>query len=138
MSENLKKFLEAVSKDENLREKAKAFVKNEDKEQAIAAAINLAKQLGIELAEADFEAPKEEISEEELAVVSGGKLFERSCPEAGQEADGWCFCVLPGGGGGTMLDDGAICGCACVGYGQGGDAKDDHWVCYCTAMGAGC
>ena len=66
MSENLKRFLEAVSKDENLREKAKAFVKNADKEQAIAAAINLAKQLGIELAEADFEAPKEEISEEEI------------------------------------------------------------------------
>ena len=78
------------------------------------------------------------ISEEELAAVSGGKLFERSCPEAGQEADGWCFCILPGGGGGTMLDDGAVCGCACVGYGQGGDAKDDHWVCYCTAMGCGC
>ena len=64
MSENLKKFLEAVSKDENLREKAEAVVKNADKEQAIAAAINLAKQLGIELTEADFEAPKEEISEE--------------------------------------------------------------------------
>ena len=77
MSENLKKFLEAVSKDENLREKAEAFVKNADKEQAIAAAINLAKQLGIELAEADFEAPEEEISEEELAVVSGGNLYNR-------------------------------------------------------------
>ena len=137
MSENLKQFFDLMNNDPEIKEKALAC--NElGKEKGLLALIELAKEQGMELSEADFEAPKEEISEEELAVVSGGKLFERSCPEAGQEADGWCFCVVPGGGGGTMLDDGAICGCACVGYGQGGDAKDDHWVCYCTAMGAGC
>ena len=137
MSENLKQFFNLLANNPEIKEKALAC--NElGKENGLLALIELAKEQGMELSEADFEAPKEEISEEELAVVSGGKLFERSCPEAGQEADGWCFCVVPGGGGGTMLDDGAICGCACVGYGQGGDAKDDHWVCYCTAMGAGC
>ena len=137
MSENLKQFFHLLANNPEIKEKALAC--NElGKEKGLLALIELAKEQGMELSEADFEAPKEEISEEELAVVSGGKLFERSCPEAGQEADGWCFCVVPGGGGGTMLDDGAICGCACVGYGQGGDAKDDHWVCYCTAMGAGC
>ena len=137
MSENLKQFFNLLANNPEIKEKALAC--NElGKEKGLLALIELAKEQGMELSEADFEAPEEEISEEELAVVSGGELFERSCPEAGQEADGWCFCVVPGGGGGTMLDDGAICGCACVGYGQGGDAKDDHWVCYCTAMGAGC
>ena len=137
MSENLKQFFNLLANNPEIKEKALAC--NElGKEKGLLALIELAKEQGMELSEADFKAPEEEISEEELAVVSGGKLFERSCPEAGQEADGGCGCVIPGGGGGTMLDDGATFGCACVGYGQGGDAKDDHWVCYCTAMGLGC
>ena len=129
MTENLKKFLEAVSKDEALQAKVNALESN--KETAMAGVIALAKELGIELTEADFAQPDGEISEDELETINGG-----GCPTAGT-VNNSCYCAAAGGGGGKQKDD-DIWGCACVAYGQGGDAKDDHWVCYCTAMGAGC
>ena len=124
MSENLKKFLETVSKDKALQDKVKAF--GSDREAALTGLIALAKEIGMDLSMADFEAPEGELAEDELIAVSGG---------AG--ADGVCFCAAAGGGGGHMLDDDATFGCACAVYGQGGDGKDDHIVCICFISGGG-
>ena len=128
MTENLKKFLEAVSKDEALQAKVNALESN--KETAMAGVIALAKELGIELAEADFAQPDGEISEDELETINGG-----GCPTAGT-VNNSCYCAAAGGGGGKQKDE-DIWGCACVAYGQGGDAKDDHTTCMCVLYGHG-
>jgi len=128
MTENLKKFLEAVSKDEALQAKVNALESN--KETAMAGVIALAKELGIELTEADFAQPDGEISEDELETINGG-----GCPTAGT-VNNSCYCAAAGGGGGKQKDD-DIWGCACVAYGQGGDAKDDHTTCMCVLYGHG-
>ena len=128
MTENLKKFLEAVSKDEALQAKVNALESH--KETAMAGVIALAKELGIELTEADFAQPDGEISEDELETINGG-----GCPTAGT-VNNSCYCAAAGGGGGKQKDD-DIWGCACVAYGQGGDAKDDHTTCMCVLYGHG-
>ena len=128
MTENLKKFLEAVSKDEALQAKVNALGSN--KETAMAGVIALAKELGIELTEADFAQPDGEISEDELETINGG-----GCPTAGT-VNNSCYCAAAGGGGGKQKDE-DIWGCACVAYGQGGDAKDDHTTCMCVLYGHG-
>lgn len=71
----MKSFLEAVSKDETLIAK----VVQMDKEALIA----LAKELGFDLTEADFEAQGGELNNDELNAVTGG---------------GECACVVGGGG----------------------------------------
>ena len=140
MTENMKKFLEAVSKDEALQ--AKVNVLASEKETAMAGVIAIAKELGIELTEADFAQPNGEISEDELEAVSGGMTVttqeDCGCPlsGSGQTVTDICICVAGGAGGGT-LDDGHVFGCACVAYGQGGDAKDDHTTCMCVLYGNG-
>ena len=128
MTENLKKFLEAVSKDEALQAKVNALESN--KETAMAGVIALAKELGIELTEADFAQPDGEISEDELETINGG-----GCPTAGT-VNNSCYCAAAGGGGGKQKDE-DIWGCACVAYGQGGNAKDDHTTCMCVLYGHG-
>lgn len=128
MTENLKKFLEAVSKDEALQAKVNALESN--KETAMAGVIALAKELGIELTEADFAQPDGEISEDELETINGG-----GCPTSGT-VNNSCYCAAAGGGGGKQKDE-DIWGCACVAYGQGGDAKDDHTTCMCVLYGHG-
>ena len=128
MSENLKKFFESVSKDEVLQEKMNAL--SADRENAVACIIALAKELGIELTEADFAQPDGEISEDELETINGG-----GCPTAGT-VNNSCYCAAAGGGGGKQKDE-DIWGCACVAYGQGGDGKDSHWECVCLFMGDG-
>ena len=129
MTENLKKFLEAVSKDEALKAKVNALESN--KETVTAGVIALAKELGIELSEADFAQPDGEISEDELGAISGGMGSPGSCTNSA------CWCTVGGGGGGRMLDDNSAFGCACAVYGQGGDGKDDHQVCICVVVGEG-
>ena len=128
MSENLKKFFESVSKDEVLQEKMKAL--SVDRENAAAYIIALAKEIDIELSEADFAQPDGEISEDELETINGG-----GCPTAGT-VNNSCYCAAAGGGGGKQKDE-DIWGCACVAYGQGGDAKDDHTTCMCVLYGHG-
>ena len=128
MTENLKKFLEAVSKDEALQAKVNALESN--KETAMAGVIALAKELGIELTEANFAQPDGEISDDELETINGG-----GCPTAGT-VNNSCYCAAAGGGGGKQKDE-DIWGCACVAYGQGGDAKDDHTTCMCVLYGHG-
>ena len=104
MTENLKKFLEEVSKDEALQAKVNALESN--KETAMADIIALAKELGIELTEADFAQPDGEISEDELETISGGytvtKHDDCGCPISGSGTtiSNFCYCVAGGGGGG--------------------------------------
>ncbi len=114
MSENMKKFLELVSKDETLKQKMQAF-KDMEPADAISAGITLAKELGIELTEADFAKEKSagELSDEELDAVAGGD----------------CGCFL--GGGGTITSEGEEYTCACVGMGGGA------YHCLCPVGGIG-
>ncbi len=123
MTENLKKFLEFVGANDELKEKAKEL-KAKNPEEAIKIAVAFAKENGFELTEADFEAPEGELSKCELADVAGG------------ESKGACICAVVGGGGGEE-PGGDTFGCVCVIYGQGGDGKDDHWQCWCVSGGAG-
>ncbi|MGN0154816.1 MAG: Nif11-like leader peptide family RiPP precursor [Lachnospiraceae bacterium] len=123
MSENLKKFLELVSKDETLKQKVLACNEME-KEDAIRTSIALAKEVGIELTETDF-AKKEsdsEMSDDELDAVVGGDD---------------CFCFFAGGGGGTDECDGKTYGCACIMFGQGGDGRASDVNCMCGVGGSG-
>ena len=123
MSENFKKFLEIVSKDEALKQKVLAF-KDMEKEDTIRAAIALAKELGIELTEADFSEKEanNELTDDELDAVAGGNV---------------CGCPLVGSGGGTDSRDGRTYACSCIGKGQGGDGREDDLNCSCTAVGTG-
>lgn len=111
MTENIKKFLELVSGNEELASKAK----NASKDEIIA----LAKEAGIALTEADFEAQSAEISDDELDAVTGGKK---------------CICALSGGGTGESSTGTKTC--ACVGYGQG-DMKNGKMRCQCPLAGSG-
>lgn len=95
MNENLKEFLRKAAEDPAWIEQNKDI---EDKDEAIAAAVAKAAELGIPLTEADFEAPDEELSEDELAAVAGGTK---------------CSCAV--GGGGTDDGYGDVCACVVVG-----------------------
>lgn len=111
MTETMKAFLEAVSKDE---EQGKKIRKMADKAEILAAA----KEMGYALTEADFEAPEGEMSEKELAGVSGG---------------GDCYCAA--GGGGTEGEWGdEVCACVFIGYGMGYMVHDR---CRCALYGYG-
>ena len=124
MSENLKKFLEMISEDETLKQKALAC-KDLEKDDEVRSVVALAKEMGIELTEADIIVEKEaegELSEDELTAVVGG---------------GGCGCAMVGGGGGTDDRDGHTYGCACVGYGQGGDGRANDTNCVCYVGGCG-
>ena len=113
-----------------------------NKETAMAGVIALAKELGIELAEADFAQPDGEISEDELETINGGYTITKhddcGCPISGSSTteSNFCYCAAAGGGGGKQKGE-DIWGCACVAYGQGGDAKDDHTTCMCVLYGHG-
>ncbi len=127
MSDNMKKFLELVSKDEKLKQRMQSF-NDMEPAAAISAGIALAKELGIELSEADFakEESGDELNDDELDAVAGGG-----------SADGLCVCSLAGGGGGTDRHDGDTYGCACAFYGQGGDGNADDFNCICVLGGVG-
>ena len=74
MNENLKKFLEEASKNEELKAKLSALT---DKEIAVDKAIELAKEYGFTLTAEDFQpADGAELSLDELDSVAGGGLFD--------------------------------------------------------------
>ncbi len=103
MSKNMKKFLEMASKDENLKNKLMELEKMESAE-AIRKGIALAKELGIELSEADFAKAEAsgELNDDELDAVAGG---------------GGGGCRYSGGGGSSCT------GCLMTGY----SAPLDRW-----------
>ena len=90
MTENMRKLLEIVSKDEALTAKIGAMGMEE--------ILALAKELGIELTEADLEKPAvQELDDDDLDTVAGG-------------SDVSCACAM--GGGGTKDDNDKTCACA--------------------------
>lgn len=91
MTENMKKLLEIVSGNEELVAKISAMGKDE--------LIALAKSLGAELTEADFE-QVHELSDDELDAVAGGGRCICSFGGGGKASEGekTCACVMGGGG----------------------------------------
>ena len=123
MTENMKKFLELVSKNEELGKK----LCEADKEAVIA----MAKELGIALTNADF-AQNNELSDDELDAVAGGGWDCGCFMGGGGTGDGeitfvgetvnqkTCACVLAGAGMATYSDgkDRSRCACALAGTGD--------------------
>lgn len=116
MTANMEALLKILSENSELGHKFAQM----DKQNLIASA----KELGVELTDADFAQP-ETMSDAELNAVAGG---------------GECVCVL--GGGGTQGGDDGVC--ACVAYGQGNVADDSQYVyrrgaprCQCFVGGTG-
>ena len=111
MNENLKIFLEAVSKDEALSAKVSA-------EKDANALVALAKDMGFELTASDFERSCE-LDDDELDDVSGGSDVSCACAMGGggtkDSNDKTCACVLAGGG--YSKNGGERCVCGFAGYG---------------------
>ena len=78
MNENLKKFLEEASKNEELKTKLKALT---DKDTDTEKAIEIAKEYGFTLTAEDFkETQGAVISDDELDQVAGGACFLGGTP----------------------------------------------------------
>ena len=112
MTENMQKFLEAVSKNEELTEKVGTMGQDE--------LIALAKELGIELTAADLEKPAvQELSDDDLDAVAGGGDVSCACAMGGGGTkdgnDKTCACVLAGAG--YSKNGGERCVCGFAGYG---------------------
>ena len=109
MTDNAKKFAEAVSKDEAMKKELEALGKND-----VAAVIKVAAKHGFTLTEEDFKAEAmEELDEDELEAVAGGA----------------CHCPVVGGGTGNGKQ------CACVVGGKG--ESDSGRLCVCVLAGIG-
>ena len=113
MTENMKKFLETVSKNEELTAKIGTMDKD--------ALIELAKELGIELTDADLEKPAaQELSDDDLDTVAGGGDVSCACAMGGggtkDNNDKTCACVLAGGGYAKSGRERCVCGFAGYGY----------------------
>ena len=113
MRDNVKHFLEEISARRERRLKALKARTQED-------LVALAKELGIDLSEDDFNIPEEclKVDEDELRAVSGG---------------GTCACVTGGYGKPSKKND-KECGCAIVGS---GDWINGYDRCVCFWGGGG-
>ena len=113
MNENLKKFLEMVSKDAELTSKVGA-------EKDVNVLIAMAKEMGIELTASDFEKPVEELADDELDTVAGGGDVSCACAMGGggtkDSNDKTCACVLAGAGYSKSGRERCVCGFAGYGY----------------------
>ncbi len=116
MTENMKRFLKAVSENDECFGRIKEASKDD--------LFAMAGELGVELTEADFAEAAAELSDDELNAVAGGG--ECICAvngggEANSIKEKMCLCVLGGGGEYSNLGDGG-CRCVCVlgGYGESG------------------
>jgi len=113
MTENMRKFLEAVSQNEEMTAKVGAMGKEE--------LIALAKELGIELTEADLEKPAvQELDDDDLDTVAGGSDVSCACAMGGggtkDSNDKTCACVLAGAGYSKNGWERCLCGFAGYGY----------------------
>ena len=113
MTENLKKFLETVSKDEALTAKVGTMGKAE--------LLALAKELGIELTEADLQKlAVQELGDDDLDTVAGGSDVSCACAMGGggtkDDNDKTCACVLAGAGYSKSGRERCVCGFAGYGY----------------------
>ena len=130
MTENGKKFLEQVSKDEALQvelqkaqsEALNTLLKDKGLEDAATKAgteamLKVASAHGFKLTAEDLKPAKlEALSEDEMKAVAGG--------------GGGCGCVFGGGGGGSGIS------CACVAAG-GGSSPEYKEACICPLIGTG-
>lgn len=117
MNKNLKKFMEEVTKEEKLRNRVIQINKDyEDKDDNIRELITFAKEIGINLNVEDFEPEDvEELSEEELDSVVGGKMVDYGLSwKHAYSSD--CFCAV--GGGGTADSMQKTCACVVGGAGE--------------------
>ena len=113
MTENMKKFLETVSKNEELTSKIGSMGKDE--------LLALAKELGIGLSEADLEKPAvEALNDDDLDTVAGGGDVSCACAMGGggtkDSNDKTCACVLAGAGYSKSGSERCVCGFAGYGY----------------------
>lgn len=113
MTENLKKFLEMVSKDETLS----AMVGTMGKKELLA----LAKELGLELTEADLATlAVQELDDDDLDTVAGGSNVSCACAMGGGGTkdvnDRTCACVAAGIGYDVNKVERCLCGFAGYGY----------------------
>ena len=111
MTENMQKFLEAVSKDNELAAKVGTLAKDE--------LLAFAKELGFNLSEADL--PKvTELSDDDLDTVAGGSDVNCVCVMGGggskDKNDKTCACVLAGVGYTDEKAERCLCGFAGYGY----------------------
>ena len=113
MSENFKKFLENVSADEELTKKV-------SNEQDVNVLIAMAKDMGLEICEADFKQTATELSDDELDAVAGGGDVSCACAMGGGGTkdvnDRTCACVLAGAGYTKNGRERCLCGFAGYGY----------------------
>ncbi|MBQ7216827.1 MAG: hypothetical protein IJS39_12690 [Synergistaceae bacterium] len=122
ITDNMKDFLEAASKDDALKADVKALAakfdsKPADEESLQAAAIELAAKHGFTLTEDDFKFEEmTELTEDEMNAVAGGTqvcacgIYGEGGEEGGPDID--CFCVIGGGGHDFSKPDRPTC-CAC-------------------------
>ena len=120
MTDNLKKFLEEASKDQEFIEKVNGT-------HAPEALIALAAEKGFALTAEDLkpDQPTGELSEDELDAVAGGSAC--ACISFGlgekEKADKQCICYAAGAGKGVENKKEVLrCGCATIG---GGESKND-------------
>ncbi|MBQ7543949.1 MAG: Nif11 family protein [Synergistaceae bacterium] len=118
----MKKFLEAVSKDEALLEEFKALADGtpKDTDAMAAAAVEFAGKHGLTLTADDFKPSEmEELSEDEMKAVAGGAT---------------CTCN-PQGTGTFLIFSVPFSTCYCDGRGEGGFGAGG--VCGCSNYGEG-
>ena len=115
MTENMRKFIENISANNELAEKIGSMTKDE--------LIVLANGMDLELTEADFAQASSELSDDELDAVAGG---------------GVCACVMGGGGtsDGSNTSNLSDAVCACV-LGGSGKNKGGYTRCVCVMGGGG-
>ena len=113
MTKNYMEFMAKLSDNWELAEK----LSNETDPQVLIAA---AKELGIEMTEADFEKVPEELSDDELDAVAGGGDVSCACAMGGggtkDSNDKTCACVLAGAGYAKSSRERCVCGFAGYGY----------------------
>ena len=110
MTENVKKFLEFVSKNEALKNE----LKDAKDPQAM---LKIAESHGFKLSAEDFKSSgMEELSEDEMKAVSGGSF---------------CGCGNAGSGSAHNLD------CFCSDVGSGKDPEGGNGFCVCAYVGLG-
>ena len=112
MTENMKKFLEAISRDD-------AFIERMNKTKTMDEVIALAAEKGFALTEEDLNmAPASgELTDDEMDAVAGGKA---------------CYCAMGGGGTGDG-DNNETCACIVSGVGMAFNGNR----CFCAVGGVG-
>lgn len=112
MTENMQKFLTAVTQNDEMYSKLNEATKED--------LIAMAKELGIELTEADFEQKPAELNDDELDAVAGGGDVSCACAMGGggtkDSNDKTCACVLAGAGYAKSGRERCVCGFAGYGY----------------------